>query len=1355
MGTRPLSEYPSAYIQPSLQGSPVAPTYAGFGATASAAFRLNNPIASYFADEGPDYQERSRVEPDFDFFKQVEIDGLGDYWRSGLGILNSDAYGKWKAQIEREIRDRETLASAGWTGTILSLGSAVLDPTVALPGGSIIRAAKGGYSTLKSGLSVGRAALGQASLAEAALQSSQQIRTGEETAFALGGSAVLGALLGAGAGRFLSRVERVEIANRLQSDIQKNIDAVDEQLQHEAALNQRIAAAGAEVTRQRTLEELTPAGRPAQILAKVGEFIRLNPATRAFTSPSAVERQFALRMFRNPAYLNMHLRGETLGPDLQTSVKKFVEGDAIDAVRSIRELYADFRKAGGKMPYEQFGREVTNTAEEGSAHGISEVNKAAAIMRALDDKWGKEAEAVGLQFKSQKTDPFHIMRIWNVPRINAEEPTFRKVLRDHLQEQTLQRVNELTKRFNAATGRIDEQLRVLQMSPEETAREIAQTQDALRFMRSPSQMPIRFEALDRQIAGLREQRNAAAPGSAARRAVREAIKEIKIKAGQDYADYATARSRLKTYLTRLRGNIASSGDAIERAQQGLVDGEITNNNRLFAMHESLTRIRAKAEREGPEAVAEELAQLRTDFAKTLERSNASIERIGTARAKALQEAARAQELKPKKEISETVPDAGKLNEIEESLAGLEWNFYQGEQRDVARMTRLADEIGELEEFDLDEFIARFDGLVTERLERTGALIERETVRTRAKLERAVGRREALGAMTDAKGKPIKGRVERLQERRSTIARKFNEDVIQGYDVDHNYESYVSEVEKNVFNHITKRFSVIDDDIEIVPTKIGPLKDRVLSIPSSKVRQWLVRDPEFILERTGRQIGAQIEMKRRGWTPSMKDQIDAIRADYERLRNEVFADPKLSEKQKVKRVKKLERRERVGVRDIEAMRDMNLGRYMGEEESTPAAAALRTIGSLNFFRLMGGVLIPSLTDAIRPAMVHGFGPWIRDGLGPLVRNMKTYRKIRKDFEKLGIAAERFSQNTVSLRAGLTDPFMHTSPVENVMRNMTGKFAKGTGILHFTDFEKNMTAFMAIERMRKAFNAKKMSEQDRAWLALLGIDEPTGQQINRAFAKYGFEDDDGLFDPNVGHWNAPEDAFAKRRLTDALNFEVDTTITTPSFGDLPLAARHPLKRPLFQFRAFNFATYQTMLIRGVQEPMARFLGGLISLMTVGMFITFARAAVSGRTEELSDNPGFWIMSGLDNSGMFAVLFDVNNTIEKGLGIGAYSGAMSMFPDKSQEGTPAQFSDQDFVSTLGGPTADFVNSLQQIARHLTPKYDAKSGQWVAGDLKPSTINAIRRLTPGASLPYVRAPLEHLVLPPIRDWAEQGERK
>ncbi|MBC8718767.1 hypothetical protein [Ochrobactrum sp. Marseille-Q0166] len=119
-----------------------------------------------------------------------------------------------KVQIKREEEDRRTLDAAGINGTVASLAAGVFDlPTVFSLGGGI---AGTGRTALGTAIRTGAGAGIDAVVSETGLQLTQQTRTGEETAFNIGGSILLGGALGTLADHYLSSVEASALTRKIE-----------------------------------------------------------------------------------------------------------------------------------------------------------------------------------------------------------------------------------------------------------------------------------------------------------------------------------------------------------------------------------------------------------------------------------------------------------------------------------------------------------------------------------------------------------------------------------------------------------------------------------------------------------------------------------------------------------------------------------------------------------------------------------------------------------------------------------------------------------------------------------------------------------------------------------------------------------------------------------------------------------------------------------------------------------------------------------------------------------------------------------------------------------------------------------
>ncbi|WP_316859931.1 hypothetical protein [uncultured Cohaesibacter sp.] len=204
--------------------------------TLGAAFRQENLIGSVAVDHTTDISsfELNRVEKGYNPYEGDILKGYEDYVDHFTESYNPQKTDAIKANIDREREDRQILDESGLTGAALSMGAAMADPTILVPGGALVRSGRVGYGALKSAGAVALGAASGAAVQEAGLQATQEIRSGIESAAAIGGSAILGGAFGFGIAKFLTkgewtrlsaiaRNEALGMENRLSPEVKSSV----------------------------------------------------------------------------------------------------------------------------------------------------------------------------------------------------------------------------------------------------------------------------------------------------------------------------------------------------------------------------------------------------------------------------------------------------------------------------------------------------------------------------------------------------------------------------------------------------------------------------------------------------------------------------------------------------------------------------------------------------------------------------------------------------------------------------------------------------------------------------------------------------------------------------------------------------------------------------------------------------------------------------------------------------------------------------------------------------------------------------------------------------------------------------
>lgn len=551
------------------------------------------------------------------------------------------------------------------------------------------------------------------------------------------------------------------------------------------------------------------------------------------------------------------------------------------------------------------------------------------------------------------------------------------------------------------------------------------------------------------------------------------------------------------------------------------------------------------------------------------------------------------------------------------------------------------------------------------------------------------------------------------------------------------KSYVDEIANAVFDKITGRgfdgLPVAMGGVKL--TARGPLKERTLSIPDLyktadglSFEKFLVDDVEEVGRRYSRIMAADVELKNwlaRNGYEKIEDARTAIAADYRALRDRYAGEPET--------ILKLVAAEKSDIKDLDAVVEMLRGQYLAEQQSTNFARALRVAKAFNAMRAMGGVVLASLPDAARPVFVHGLGRYMNDGIGNLVTNLQGVKLAAREAKLAGVVGDVINQSRMATLAEITDPYSIASPFERFVDNMSKGFWRLTGMPYWNDFWKSTSSVMTQNRIIEvSTDFAKAPKRDKEYLAFLGIDRGMASRILKEFEAHG-ETVKSVKVANTEEWT---DEVARRAYRSAIAKDVDSIIVAKGVGDIPLALRTPIGAAMTQFRGFALASYQRATLRGLQEAPLSMVAGMIMSTTIGMFVYWLKSVESNRAQDISNNPGRWIAEGLDRSGLLAVPFEINNTFEKIGGPGVYTGLQALFPEASQRQPASRYSSRNAFDAMLGPTLGAAKDIQQLI-----------SAGLKMDLAPSDITAMRRLTPGASLPFFRSLLEYEVKPALQE--------
>jgi hypothetical protein len=507
-----------------------------------------------------------------------------------------------------------------------------------------------------------------------------------------------------------------------------------------------------------------------------------------------------------------------------------------------------------------------------------------------------------------------------------------------------------------------------------------------------------------------------------------------------------------------------------------------------------------------------------------------------------------------------------------------------------------------------------------------------------------------------------------------------------------------------------------------PNKLkGVFKSRVFDIEDELIEDFLENDIEALSSSYVRQTVADAELVRafggQNVDPSdavmMQSQIGDIEAKYrELLKKET--DPTKAKKLKSQ-----------GIREVKAivgMRDRIRGTYdLPDDPMNPSIgrrihAAAR---NLNFIRLMGGVVPSSFPDVARINMAEGFIRAHKDGLIPLLRNLKGFKinpEVAEDFRYWGIGAETYTNGRIDAIADITDYNIGKTKVEKSIEYLSNHFGNISLMNQWTDSQK---IIHGLAMQARVFDELKAGKFKNPKLEKLGIDEFAAKDIFNELKKHSIVVD-GARIFNAREWDNQDLAF---KWGAALRKESDRVIIVPG-QEKPLVMSRDLGKTILQFRSFMVSSTQRALLAGLQGQDASFFSGMTFMIGLGMMTTLFKSWNSGREYDFDpDDPESvkrLVMDGIDRSGAMGILMEANNTAEKLTG-----NRFGFRPLIGIDQPASRFASRSFAEAAIGPSyGSLVSSLSRVANSATDE-----NEW-----KDSDTKAFLRLLPYNNLFYLR---------------------
>jgi hypothetical protein len=490
-----------------------------------------------------------------------------------------------------------------------------------------------------------------------------------------------------------------------------------------------------------------------------------------------------------------------------------------------------------------------------------------------------------------------------------------------------------------------------------------------------------------------------------------------------------------------------------------------------------------------------------------------------------------------------------------------------------------------------------------------------------------------------------------------------------------------------------------------PSLAGPLRERTLDIPDGAIEEFLERDVEIVLRQVQQSVTKDIELTNRFGDISMKETIDAIKAEYDELIELAGGEAKAN--------LKLEQKARL--QDLEDVRDRFRGTFGSTSDPMrPVSRAIRIAKSINNLTLMGGATISSISDLARVVQTEGLNRAFGTGYAMMFgEQAKTLRRMaRNEANRAGVAVDMVLALRAFAMADISDVYARRTAMEQALGEANQRFFLLNGLNLWNTAMKEWAAVAVSDRLSQAIlkaSRGKASGIELTKLARSGIAEGTIDDIAEMLGEHSTIVN-GVRMPNTDLW---QNAAARKAYREAISQDVERTIITPGAGDRALWTSTELGSLIAQFQSFGQAAIPRTVISGLQEGETSFLQGALLAVALGGFVEESKRLLRG--DDRPRTAGEVLVDAVDRSGMTGFMSSVNSAIES-----ASEGAVGLRP---LMGAPPHGPGVDLFS-LAGPVARNVELASLLTRDL-----------LTGEVDAGTGRTLSNLLPGQNLPYVQA--------------------
>ena len=314
---------------------------------------------------------------------------------------------------------------------------------------------------------------------------------------------------------------------------------------------------------------------------------------------------------------------------------------------------------------------------------------------------------------------------------------------------------------------------------------------------------------------------------------------------------------------------------------------------------------------------------------------------------------------------------------------------------------------------------------------------------------------------------------------------------------------------------------------------------------------------------------------------------------------------------------------------------------------------------NYIRLLGFMTLSAIPDVGLHVLTHGPYAAIHNGLVPVLK--QTFGQLKKfskdDLKAIGVAANTVSGTRLRMLAGIDAPDNGATYFGKLFNESVQGFGNVSLMNQWNDAQQLIAGTMSINRTLKTIETitlkKNTLAKDRERLARLGISESEIPLIHRMWEKAGKAQEDGTYFADWVNWKTTSSADIKalESFKAATLKEINQVVILPGLGDKPLFAHTPLGKIMLQFKSFQFAATNKILLSGIQRKHdINTYYGMVTLLSMGALSYVITQAFRGN-DDIDFSFENLSSEAIDRSGLLGIISEVYNLANKaGLGFGA---------------------------------------------------------------------------------------------------------